>query len=312
MIEVRDPGALTSVQTPRGRPGWRHLGVPMGGAVDAWSARLANRLVGNPDEAALLEITHSGPQLVFAEASAVALAGASFDASLDGLPLPSLTGRRVRAGGLLRIGDGEGARCYLAIAGGIVVEPLLGSAATDLRTGFGGHRGRALMTGDRLQLGVPTGLLRRAGSLPANARPIRIVAGPHPGVAGLTAASWTVAADADRAALRLTGRKLNVVRPPEVPSMGLPLGAIQVPPDGLPIVMLADRPVTGGYPVPASVIRAELGRLAILRPGDRLTFTPVSIQEARAALRQLENRLTALEDVGAPADDDPGWAGALE
>src|SRR5687768_2709351 len=143
MIEVVEAGTLTSVQTAVGRPGWRHLGVPVGGAVDAWAARLANRLVGNPDDAPLLEITLSGPLLRFERSTAVALAGATFDATLDGMSVPPNVGRLVRAGGVLRILDGDGARGYLAVAGGIVKERVLGSVATDLRSGFGGHDGRA-------------------------------------------------------------------------------------------------------------------------------------------------------------------------
>ncbi|MGH2383193.1 MAG: biotin-dependent carboxyltransferase family protein [Candidatus Limnocylindria bacterium] len=310
MIEVVDAGVLTSVQTADGRPGWRHIGVPVGGAVDPWSARLANRLVGNPDDAALLEVTHDGPSLRFSAASAVALTGASFDAILDGLPLPANLGRRVRPGSLLRIGIGDGARAYLAVGGGIEVAPMLGSSSTDLRTGFGGHHGRALQAGDRLASGVSSAVIRRwAGHAPEGR--IRIVAGPHDGGERLAGEEWMVGAEADRTGLRLDGPPL-AADPPEVASMGLPLGAIQVPPDGRPIVMLADRPVTGGYPVPACVIRADIGRVAGLRPGDPVAFASVSMEEARAALRAYENELAALEDADASQDDELGWAGAIE
>jgi biotin-dependent carboxylase-like uncharacterized protein len=313
MIEVVRSGALTSVQTAGGRPGWRHLGVPVGGAADAWSARLANRLVGNPDEAALLEVTLRGPELRFGTATAVALAGSTFDATLDGLPLPPFAGRPVPAGSSLRIGDGEGARGYLAIGGGIEVELLLGSASTDLRSGFGGHDGRALRDGDHLALGVPSGITRRwIGRIGDG--PIRIVPGPHVAsldLDALVAEAWLVGAEADRAGVRLDGRALPAMEP-GVPSMGLPIGAIQVPPDGRPIVMLVDRPVTGGYPVPACVIRADIGRAAALRTGDRVTFAAVSEVEARAALREREAALGALEEAAASRDDELGWAGALE
>ncbi|MGH2418243.1 MAG: biotin-dependent carboxyltransferase family protein [Candidatus Limnocylindria bacterium] len=310
MIEVIDAGALTSVQTANGRPGWRHLGVPVGGAADRWSARLANRLVGNPDDAALLEVTLFGPSLLFTAATAVAFTGAGFDATLDGLPLPANVGRRVRPGSLLRIGVGDRARAYLAVGGGIEVEPLLGSSSTDLRTGFGGHQGRALRAGDRLACGAPSAVIRRwTGRAPRG--PIRIVAGLHDGAERLAAEPWTVGAEADRTGLRLDGPSL-VAGPPEVASMGLPLGAIQVPPDGRPIVMLADRPVTGGYPVPACVIHADIGRVAGLRPGDRVVFASVSMEEARAAVRSHETELAALEDADASPDDELGWAGAIE
>lgn len=310
MIEVVDAGALTSVQTADGRPGWRHLGVPVGGAADPWSARLANRLVGNADDAVLLEVTLNGPSLRFRAATAVALTGAGFDATLDGLPLQANVGRHVRPGSLLRIGFGDGARAYLAVSGGIEVEPMLGSSSTDLRSGFGGHQGRALRAGDRLACGVPSGVIRRwMGHAPQG--PIRIVAGPHDGAERIAGEAWIVGTEADRTGLRLDGPSL-VADPPEVASMGLPLGAIQVPPDGRPIVMLVDRPVTGGYPVPACVIRADIGRVAGLRSGDRVAFASVSMEEARAALRAYENELAALEDADASSDDELGWAGAIE
>lgn len=154
MIEVVEPGLLTSVQTTTGRPGLRHLGVPVGGAADAWSARLANRVVGNPDDAPLLEITVRGPTLRFTLATRIGLTGAALDAALDGLPVPACTSRPVRAGASLRIGSGRGARAYMAVAGGLLVDPVLGSAATDLRSGFGGLDGRALREGDRLEHGA--------------------------------------------------------------------------------------------------------------------------------------------------------------
>ena len=311
MIEVVEPGALTSVQTAEGRPGWRHVGVPVGGAADGWSARLANRLVGNDDDAALLEVTLAGPELRFHAETSVALTGAALDATLDGLPLPPFVGRRVRRGALLRIGMGDGARGYLAVAGGILVPAVLGSMSTDLRTGFGGHQGRALRAGDRLSIGSPSGSVRRwTGRAPDG--PIRIVPGPHNRLLGpkaFTERTWVVGVEADRAGVRLDGPQLDAGGR-DVASMGLAIGAIQVPPDGRPIVMLADRPVTGGYPVPACVIRADIGRVAALRTGDRVTFAPASIVEARGALRQMEEELADLEDAGAPPDDEPAWAGA--
>ena len=311
MIEVVEPGALTSVQTADGRPGWRHLGVPVGGAADAWSARLANRLVGNADDAALLELTLSGPELRFHAATAIAITGGSFEATLDGLPLPPFVGRPAREGSLLRVGIGDVARGYLAVSGGIQVPLVLGSMATDLRTGFGGLEGRALRAGDRLAVGPPSGSIRRwTGSTRAGA--IRIVPGPHHALLdadALTRRSWVVGTEADRAGVRLDGELLEASER-EVDSMGLPIGSIQVPADGRPIVMLADRPVTGGYPVPACVIRADIGRVAALRTGDRVTFASVSAEEARDALREMEDELATLDDAGAPPDDELGWAGA--
>jgi biotin-dependent carboxylase-like uncharacterized protein len=316
MIEVLEPGALTSVQSAGGRPGWRHLGVPVGGAADAWSARLANRLVGNADGSALLEITLLGPTLRFGERSLVALAGAPFEAAVDGTPIPSSVAVEVRAGSTLRIGGGDGARAYLAVAGGIEVELLLGSGATDLRSAFGGHHGRALRPGDELRVAKAGGIARRwMGELPTG--PIRIVDGPHideVAANALAAADWTVSTAADRTGARLDGPPVALLRaatPPEVASMGLPLGAVQVPPDGQPIVMLVDRPVTGGYPVPWCVIGADVSRVARLRTGDPVRFVSVSPDEARRAFREREEELAALDDAAAATDDELGWSGAL-
>ena len=317
-VEVVDPGPLTSVQTPSGRPGWQRLGVSVGGAADPWSARLANRLVGNDDEAPLLEATLSGPTLRLAAPTLVAVAGAAWRATLDGLPLEPERPRRGRAGATIRIGGGPGTRLYIAIVG-LVVETVLGSAATDLRGGFGGHEGRALRAGDRLQM-APSGSvgspmrLRAHGARSRGA--IRILPGPHaswftPDV--LTRAPWRIGPEADRAGARLHGETVPASRHGgEVPSIALPVGAVQIPPDGRPIVMLADRPVTGGYPVPACVIRADIGRIAQLRPGDELRFASVSASEAVEALRAADDELAGLEPIDLAADDDAGWAGALE
>jgi biotin-dependent carboxylase-like uncharacterized protein len=218
----------------------------------------------------------------------------------------------VRAGCIAGLGVGEDARGYLSVAGGIAVDAVLGSASTDLRTGFGGFEGRALRAGDRLSLGVPTAgrPLRWMGSRASG--PIRLVPGPHAdGVPpdALTGSSWQVGALADRTGVRLDG-PLTSTSVAEVPSMGLPAGAVQVPPDGHPIIMLADRPVTGGYPVPAVVIGADIGRVARLRTGDEVGFAWVSLEEARVALRQAENELADLETLDAPETDELGWAGS--
>ncbi len=311
-IEVVEPGFLTSVQDAFGRADWRHVGVPVGGAADQWNARLANRLVGNPDGSALLEMTLLGPTLRFTARFRIALTGA-LSATLDGLPVTSNVAQQVRPGTLLRVGRGEGARGYLAIGGGLAIAPVLGSPATDLRTGFGGLGGRALRAGDSLPVHQPTlGPGHRwLGAWPTG--PIRVVAGPHAdGFAtdALTGGGdWRVGPAADRTGVRLEGPPLATASG-EVPTMGLPLGAIQVPRDGRPIVMLADRPVTGGYPVPAVVIGADAGRVGQLRPGDEVRFRSVSLEEARSALRRAEDELAALEVLVGPSDDELGWAGS--
>jgi 5-oxoprolinase (ATP-hydrolysing) subunit C len=306
-LEIVEPGALASVQDPFGRPGWRHLGVPVGGAADSWNARLANRLVGNPDDAALLEITLGGAVTATYAAAWMALTG-GLRAMAGGIELPANEAWRLRPGATVRIEAGGGARGYLAVGGGVVVEHVLGSASTDLRTGFGGLEGRALRAGDRLTVGATTGRPARwIGSHPTG--PIRIVPGPHPEQIAALEATWTVAVEADRTGVRLDGPRLGGG---EVPSMGLPLGAIQVPPDGRPIVMLADRPVTGGYRVPACVIGADIWRIAQLRTGDEVRFASVRVEEARRANASTDEELAALEPLETAEDDELGWAGSHE
>jgi KipI family sensor histidine kinase inhibitor len=296
-IDVLDGGLLTTVQDATGRPGWRRYGVQAAGAADRSAAVLANRLAGNPDSAAVLEVTLLGPSLRLSTAAQVGLGGADLGATLDGRPLPPGSSG---SGRLISFGERRtGARAYLAIAGGIEVARVLGSASTDLRSGFGGLAGRALQAGDRLPIGTATGLSRTATSRPPTG-PIRIMPGPHldrfaPGsLDRLYETAWTVASEADRMGYRLDGPAVEHGRAPEVPSVGLPLGAVQVPPDGRPIIMLVDRPVTGGYPVIGCVPAADIWRVAQLLPGDPVRFARMGIGHAMTS------------------DADAAWAGALE
>jgi antagonist of KipI len=312
-IAVVEPGALTSVQDVPGRGAWRHVGVPVGGAADAWAARLANRLVGNDEGAAVLEMTLVGPTLRFDAPALVALAG-GLHARLGGFSVPRNLSLPVRPGAILEVEGNDGLRGYLAVAGGIDVPDVLGSRATDLRSRFGGHRGRALQAGDRLESGAAPDARRRRWTGTRHAGPIRIVPGPDAEalpVRVLEEAQWAVAPEADRTGIRLDGSRIAAATK-EVPSMGLPLGAIQVPGDGRPIVMLADRPVTGGYPVPAVVIGADIGRVAQLRPGDALSFVSVRLEEAVEADRQATEELAAIELLGEPDDDELSWVGSLD
>jgi biotin-dependent carboxylase-like uncharacterized protein len=323
-VAVLDGGALTTIQDVTGRLGFGRYGVTSGGACDPWSARLANRLVGNPDDAALLEATVEGPALRFdlAAPRAVAIAGADLGARLDGIGLRPGEPRVARPGSILRCtGRVSGLRAYVAVAGGFAVQRLLGSAATDLRSGFGGVDGRALRSGDRLWIG-PAGAGESARVGPsageAGSRAIRVVGGPHldhfagEAIDGLCSQEWIVSEAADRTGLRLEGGTIRFgPRGAEVRSLGLPAGAIQVPPDGRPIVLLADRPVTGGYAVLACVILADLGQAAQLAAGDSVRFIATTHDEAIEALRGRWSELGELESV-TPDGRDAGWAGALD
>jgi biotin-dependent carboxylase-like uncharacterized protein len=314
---------MTTIQDATGRPGFARYGVPAGGACDPWSARLANRLVGNADDSPLLEATLEGPSLRFeiARPRVVAITGADLGARLDGITLRPDEPRVARPGSVLRCtGRVSGLRAYLAIAGGFAVEHVLGSAATDLRSGFGGVDGRALRTGDRLSIasaGAPEPPRVAADTIAATSSVIRVLEGPHrerfapAAFEALCEADWTVSEAADRTGMRLEGGTIQLRGPGvEVASLGLPAGAIQVPPDARPIVMLADRPVTGGYAVLACMAQADLGYAAQLAPGDEVRFVAITPDEAIDALRQRWAPLERLETVAANGRDAE-WAGAL-
>lgn len=306
IVEVVAPGLLTTVQA-RGREGFRHLGVGSGGALDVDTHAIANLLVGNPVDAATLEIALAGPTLRFEHAARIALCGAAFDAVIDGEPLPGWHRAMVPANSVLRIGGcRSGARAWLAIAGGIRVDDILGSASTDLRGGFGGIEGRALRAGDALHVESSLDPIERVRiepwwidphALDSNPRaPIRVLPGsdataPADALFGTT---WTVAAASDRQGLRLAGASLALRDPREYLSEPIAPGTVQLPPDGNPIVLLADAQTHGGYPRIGHVIRADRGRLAQLRAGDDVRFIPCTSAEASTANRQRAHSLARI------------------
>jgi biotin-dependent carboxylase-like uncharacterized protein len=310
-LRVLAPGLLTTVQD-RGRPGLRRLGVPAGGAADPPALWLANLLAGNPRGAAGLEITHGGPTLEVAAGSVrVALAGecaagveGGGDRRSEPAPWSSLTLRR---GDRLRLGRvTSGLRAYLAVAGGIGVAPVLGSAATDLRGGWGGLEGRALRAGDLLPLasGRPTGGAETRVDPPpwwARDGAVRAVPGPQDGhftaaaLERLAGAEWTVTPSSDRTGLRLDGPELAHRGTAEIVSDACLPGSIQVPGSRRPIVLLADGGTTGGYPKIATVATADLGALGRLRPGARLRFELVDVGTAERLRRELEAWFRATE-----------------
>ncbi|GIJ46313.1 allophanate hydrolase [Virgisporangium aliadipatigenens] len=274
MITVRRAGALTTVQD-LGRPGWAHLGIPAAGAVDPPALALANRLVGNPPEAAGLEITVTGCALRFERAAVVAVTGAVPTRVRGGdFGVPFV----VPARGLLEIGPaGTGVRTYLAVAGGLDVPPTLGSRATDTLSGLGPA---PLRDGDVLPVGPASGEPAPVWfSVPAAVtRPVALRLWPGPRVdwfaapEAIFAAEYAVSPRSNRVAARLTGPALERRTGGELASEGLVLGAVQVPAAGEPLVFLADHPTTGGYPVIGVVDPADLPALAQSRPGTPVRF----------------------------------------
>lgn len=293
ILRVIEPGLSTTVQDA-GRFGYQRFGVSVSGAVDLESLRIANRLAGNPADAAAIEMTMTGGAYeVRAERLAVALCGADMPLSFDGEPAAPNRTHVVRRGTRIEIGMARsGLRAYLGVGGGIDVRPVLGSRATHPRSGLGGVEGRALVKGDLLP-GVPAEpppLLR----LKNDRRPyfgglVRIVAGPQAdafephALRLLTWGRYRLSSQIDRMAARLEGPVLPFRDGFNIVSDGIVAGSIQVPGHGNPLVLLADRQTTGGYPKIATAISPDLARIGQRRPHERIRFRLVSADEAEEA-----------------------------
>jgi len=301
-IRIAKPGFFTTVQD-LGRYGYAHLGISPGGAADPLSFRIANLLVGNEENAPALEMTLLGATLEFDESAIVAIAGASCECKV-GLDLaPINTAFEMTGGAVLQCGSmTTGARCYLAIRGGFDVPLVMGSASTLVAARFGGFHGRRLQSGDMLQLGkhgsFPVHSLR-SGALDSMCvpRPLRVTKGAQQDWFGpeafenLFSSAYVVSEQSNRAGLRLKGEAVRPREQSELLTDGIPLGAIQVPQDGQPIILFVDQQTTGGYPKIANVIAADMHRVGQLRPRDEVRFVEVSIAEAVKALRGQEQWL---------------------
>ncbi|PLP96814.1 5-oxoprolinase subunit C family protein [Cupriavidus pauculus] len=292
-IEVIKPGALSSFQD-LGRHGFQQLGVPANGVMDEHAHRLANALVGNAQAEATLEITLMGPTLRFQAAAAVAVCGADLDATVDGAPLSPGQAFVVPAGATLSFGKRRsGLRAYLAVAGGFALDPVMGSSSTFLRGGYGGAQGKPIRKGDMLVLRNPRQEFPVVSSEIATAieaeagKPLRAVRGrewqafSEPAQRNLAETEYRIGAQSDRMGYRLEGAALLLQEKLELASEAVGFGTIQVPPDGQPIVLMADRQTTGGYPKIAHVCAVDLPRLAQCMPGETVRFTLVSLEEAQ-------------------------------
>jgi biotin-dependent carboxylase-like uncharacterized protein len=295
-IFVVQPGLLTTVQD-LGRHGFQRFGVPVSGCVDPRSAIIANILVGNPDNAAVLECTLSGPTLQLEHDSVIAITGANLSPTLDGENVPLYQAIFARAGQTIRFGPVQyGCRAYLAFAGGIDVPEVMQSRSTFLRAEIGGFQGRKLRAGDQL-------LLKKGGSLPSHLEKrslwpeyqpqeifsLRVVMGPQEGVFTSQGTGtflgdiYTVSNQFDRMGCRLLGGYIEHRGSCDIISDGIAFGAVQVPASGQPIIMLADRQTTGGYTKIAAVISADFRLLGQLKMSDRIRFEQTTIQEAQEA-----------------------------
>jgi biotin-dependent carboxylase-like uncharacterized protein len=304
LVLVEDAGPLTTVQD-LGRPGHLRVGIPASGPMDREAFLLANRLIGNADNAAGLECTLIGPRLAFTDERLIAITGADMAPLLNGAPAPTWEGLRVRAGDVLRLSAARsGVRAYVAVAGGIETPPVLGSRATYVRGRLGGVEGRALRKGDRLPLG-PTTAARPRRVPPERVPPhgdepeVAVVLGPQDdrftarGIAALFEAPYEMLPQNDRMGARLRGPFIEHTRGHDIISDGVALGGIQVVGDGQPIVLLADRQSTGGYTKIGTVCSFDIGRIAQTRPGGRIRFRRVTVAEAHAMLRESRRVLDA-------------------
>jgi len=317
IIEVTAPGLLTTVQD-LGREGFGPRGVSPSGAADPVALRLGNRLVGNPEPAAGLEMTLLGGTFVFPEGAIIALTGADFGATLENAAIPLWTSLEVKPGQTLRTGaTRSGARCYLCVAGGIEEKPFLGSASTHLLSGLGGHEGRALRKGDALKIGSANGTFRdrTAGdkrtpfskkTIVANAlqhlqprKVLRVTPGPQRALFSdaaqkmFYASTYRVAEESNRMGLRLEGAPLPANDRGEMITEGVALGAVQITPAGLPIILFVEQQTTGGYPKIANVISSDFNSLGQLRPRDEIRFEPVDWHTARYLLIEQETLLAS-------------------
>lgn len=321
-VRVVGAGLFTTVQD-LGRPTHQREGIPAGGAMDRVALRVANLLVGNDDSLAALEATLIGPTLVFEKPALIALGGADLEASIDGTALPPWKPAAVGAGATLRFGKARlGCRAYIAVAGGIDVPLVFGSRGTYVRASFGGLEGRALHAGDCLQIGQPSKLSARIAralrgdddddapvriarwSAGLDLRPryasdvvARVIAGAHTDAlsaesrAKFHSITFRVSSSSDRMGYRLEGHALALRQRVELLSEGVAFGTVQLPPDGAPIVLMADRQTTGGYPRIGEVASVDLALVAQLKPGDGLRFRPIDIEEAQALYLAAEQEL---------------------
>ena len=315
MLKIRKSGMQTTIQD-LGRTGFQKYGVIASGAMDPVAHRLANLLVGNEEQAATLEITLAGPVIEFTENVIIALCGGDLDPKIDGATVKMWRMLTVAKGSTLTFGEPHiGARSYLAIAGGIDVPEVMGSRSTYLRAGIGGFQGRALEKGDELMVGQAT--LQQQKAIQHNhgnefdwlLPPVRYFEEPvirmMPGrqfdlfdkasKSRIFQEAFSVSSNSDRMGYRLEGPRLALETPAEMISEAVAFGSVQVPADGYPIVLLADRQTTGGYPKIGQVASVDLPLISQLKSGQQLRFKEISLADAQQRLIEQEQSIMQVE-----------------
>ena len=314
-LQIVQPGMLSTVQDT-GRYGYQRFGMPTAGAMDAFALRAANALLGNDLDAAGIEATVLGPRITLLADTRIAITGANVSPTVDREPIPMWQATAVRQGSRLAFhGPKDGMRAYLAVAGGIDVPVIMGSRSTYMKAAIGGKDGRQLRPGDILDaFGDAMSALRTSSGFPTEAIPkygndheLRVVLGPQnaaftqSGIDTFLNSTYTVSIYSDRMGYRLEGDPIEHVAGPDVISDGTALGAIQVPGSGEPIILLADRGTTGGYTKIATVISADIGKIAQAMPGHTVTFSAVSVEEAQEAHRKQEELLRLVLSASTPS-----------
>jgi KipI family sensor histidine kinase inhibitor len=306
-------GMLTTVQDA-GRIGYQQYGVPVSGVMDSYAYRAANLLVGNETEAAVLEVTLLGPEIEFSREMVIAVTGGDLTPQLNRQDLSMWQSHLVKPGDRLSFkGVRNGCRSYIAFNGGLEIPQVMGSRSTFTRGGIGGVEGRALKAGDRLRVretdqnpdGLKDRLINSAQMPVSDPQIIRVVPGPQDdaftdaGISTFYREIYTVTNDSDRMGCRLEGPVIEHHSQADIISDGIAMGAVQVPGHGMPIIMMADRQTTGGYTKIATVISADLPKMAQMKPGSRITFQQVTVEEARQLLLELE---AGLKTTAAPQE----------
>ena len=311
-FEVLEPGILTTIQD-LGRYGFSQFGVPPSGALDTFSLKVGNLLVGNREEEAVLETTLMGLKIRALREVVISITGGDLCSTLNGDPLETWRTHLLVEGDIVHFKKARaGCRAYMAVGGGFVVPKIMGSCSTYLSGNFGGLEGRKLRRGDILHtLNIPSSLNKLGLRFPLDWVPplekevsLRVIPGPQnhhfteEGFQTFSSSSYQVTPQCDRMGVRLEGPKIE--RRPDVEesiiSEGLISGAIQVPGDGKPIIILTEL-VTGGYTKIATIISTDLPKVAQLKPGDRVRFKPISIEESRGLLKEQEERLKNFKEI---------------
>lgn len=310
MFAVENGGLLTTVQD-LGRHGYQKYGLAVAGANDQYAHRMANILVCNDKSEATLEITMMGLRLKVLQRTVIAITGANLNPQLNNSPAPMWTSFIVNKGDILNFkGSKSGCRAYIAVAGGIDVDPVLGSRSTDLVSELGGYKGRALKKGDTIRTGLVNQVIKKryGRRVPPKYIPeypnevsVRVVLGPQEeaftkeGLDVFFSTTYKVSPDSNQMACRLEGEKIEHVSQADIKSEGMFSGAIQVPRSGLPIVFLAGRASVGGYTKIGGVIAVDQYKMAQLKPGDSVRFNKTTLEEAHELYRNKQQLFNLLK-----------------